>query len=719
MIVTRLPLSAIRTILMKPTPLLMVVPIALGIGFFLGRQSGGPSSPDKVETAVAKETKSAVRSSRADPFGGPSFSLSSMEDVRMLFRQQRSSVASARLTLAVESLSAKDIPALMEMAQEDFRKNPDQYDPSRNELMGALFGRWAMVDPSAALDFVHSCKQRSFKNLAAQSCFAALARADPARAVTELRSLPKGEMREGSASSVVNVLAKKDPSAACDLLASEPSSNGFSSYYAREIMMEWGKTDPTAAAARLASLPDDIAGEYAVGGLAAVWAQADPDAALAWAKTLKGDRKAAASTQVYTTLSREDAAAAWERLKSEPGHLRGKISAAILNVVADEDPKKAVAMLKGMEIPSERRIATSQMIQNFGWSETRLGFELAYQLDDPTARREALGSLMYYAAWGSGDLLKEQMPKLTDRERIDTANQVLDGLMKKDPKEAQDYFLALPETQRSPDDLREMMGAYSRKDAAAGLSFAMSLSNPQEQTAAVNGLFATWGREDPEAAAEALKKLPQGDGRLGALNTIAAAWAANDPTAARQWADSLSGSERVRALAAVLPSLAKDDPVAASGQLATLLNAPPDGMAKNLASSASTLAATWANDDPTAASQWAMSLPAGQSRDGGVGAISRAWSQYDAIAAAKWIGTLEAGSARDAAVKPLVTRVRQTDPATAFSWAATIEDSADRVSQLGETLKSWRGTDLAAARAALDAADLTPEDRVKLQKEIE
>jgi hypothetical protein len=41
------------------------------------------------------------------------------------------------------------------------------------------------------------------------------------------------------------------------------------------------------------------------------------------------------------------------------------------------------------------------------------------------------------------------------------------------------------------------------------------------------------------------------------------------------------------------------------------------------------------------------------------------------------------------------------------------------VSQLGETLKSWRGTDLAAARAALDAADLTPEDRVKLQKEIE
>lgn len=719
MIVTRRPLSAIGTIPMKPTPLLIVIPIALGIGFFLGRQGGGPSSSDKAGSATARETKSSVRTSRADPFGGPSFSLSSMEDVRTLFKQQRSSIASARLALSVESLSAKEIPALMEMVQEDYRTNPDLYDESRNTLMSTLFGRWAMVDPAAALSFVHTCKQRSFKNQAASACFAAIAQADPTMAVAELRSLPKGEMREGAAPAVISILGKKDPAAACDLLESEPSSSGFSSYYTREIMMEWAKTDPIAAAARLQSMPDDLKGDESAGGLASVWAKTDPDAALTWAKTLKGDQKSAACIQVYTMLSRDDPAAAWEKLKNEPGHLRGKISGGVLAVVADEDPQKAVAMLKGMESPSERRIATQTLLQNFSWNETRLAFELAYQLDDPTSRREALGNLMYYAAWGSGDLLKEQTAKLTDRERIDTARQVLNGLMKNDPAEAQRYFLSLPEAQRNPQNLTDMMGQYAGKDTAAALSFSLSLSNPQEQTAAINGLFKTWGREDPEAAAAGWEKIPPGEGRLGALDSIASSWAINDPSAARQWAEGLTGSERVRALAAVLPALAKDDPNAASKQLSTLLNAPPDGMAKNLANSTSTLAGTWANDNPSAAAQWAASLPNGQWKDDGMGAIARSWSQYDAIATAEWIGTLQPGSSRDAAIKPLVNRVRQTDPATAFSWAATIDDSADRVSQLSETLKSWRGTDLSAARAALDAANLGAEERTKLQKELE
>ncbi|RYD26715.1 MAG: hypothetical protein EOP87_22330 [Verrucomicrobiaceae bacterium] len=70
-------------------------------------------------------------------------------------------------------------------------------------------------------------------------------------------------------------------------------------------------------------------------------------------------------------------------------------------------------------------------------------------------------------------------------------------------------------------------------------------------------------------------------------------------------------------------------------------------------------------------------------------------------------------------MKPLVQQVRQTDPATAFTWAASISDPQDRASQLGETLKSWRTSNLAAARAALDAASLSDSERAKLQKEVE
>src|SRR6478672_3348247 len=108
-----------------------------------------------------RESRAAIRSPRSDPFGGPGFSLSSMEDVHELFRKQGGSVASARITLAVNSLSADEIPALMEMVQKEARDNPNRYDSSSYTLMAALFERWALVDPSASISFVNSCKSRS------------------------------------------------------------------------------------------------------------------------------------------------------------------------------------------------------------------------------------------------------------------------------------------------------------------------------------------------------------------------------------------------------------------------------------------------------------------------------------------------------------------------------------------------------------------------------
>ena len=67
----------------------------------------------------------------------------------------------------------------------------------------------------------------------------------------------------------------------------------------------------------------------------------------------------------------------------------------------------------------------------------------------------------------------------------------------------------------------------------------------------------------------------------------------------------------------------------------------------------------------------------------------------------------------------MVNKIRQNDPATAFSWAASIGDAGDRFSLLQQTLKSWRGTDLNAARAALNGANLSADEMARLGKEVE
>lgn len=342
-----------------------MLPIALGAGYLVGQKGmEGPRKEAAGEAGNMRETRAAIRSSRNDPFGGQSFSLSSMDDLHELFKRQGRSVASARVTLAVNSLSAAEIPDLVEMVQREARENPNRYDGDSHVLMGALFERWTAVDPTAALAFVNSCKSRSFQKNAAGSCFAALGKVNPDLAMSEFEKLPKGEIRETAGMALVSSLSERDPAAACDLLEKEASPGAFGDYYTAEIFSTWAKTDPVAAAKRLESMPPDRVGDYSAGQLAASWAQKDPAAALQWAKTLTGDRKSNASSEVYKVIAREDPAKAWEQLKGEPGHLRGRIVGSILEIVADEDPKKAMSMLMTLGNKSDLRIGTDSFLNN-------------------------------------------------------------------------------------------------------------------------------------------------------------------------------------------------------------------------------------------------------------------------------------------------------------------------------------------------------------------
>jgi hypothetical protein len=86
------------------------------------------------------------------------------------------------------------------------------------------------------------------------------------------------------------------------------------------------------------------------------------------------------------------------------------------------------------------------------------------------------------------------------------------------------------------------------------------------------------------------------------------------------------------------------------------------------------------------------------------------------MAAGEWILELPKGNVRDAASERVVHSTVQSDPATAFEWANSLSDEGHSTGLMREVLHRWNSTDPALARAALDTASISSEQRRELNE---
>ena len=86
------------------------------------------------------------------------------------------------------------------------------------------------------------------------------------------------------------------------------------------------------------------------------------------------------------------------------------------------------------------------------------------------------------------------------------------------------------------------------------------------------------------------------------------------------------------------------------------------------------------------------------------------------MAASEWISNMPEGEARDAAAGELVRYIARSDQFSAFSWAKSVGNEGYRTDLLRDVLRRWQGTDPVAARAAVDSADVTAQQREEFQR---
>jgi hypothetical protein len=234
-------------------------------------------------------------------------------------------------------------------------------------------------------------------------------------------------------------------------------------------------------------------------------------------------------------------------------------------------------------------------------------------------------------------------------------------------------------------NIRWIMGPWALSDAKGAAAAFGELASEEERRGAIIGIR--------EAAAGA-------DGRNVLLDAL---WEAPD--------DSLHGSRSDRVWG-VLDDWSAYDPASLASWIDTIeVKKSNDFMV------CKAVLGSWLLEDESAAIDWWMKREGGH--PGESYKLSRmidAWAEIDVFGAAEWLAAQPLTDAHTGAISSLSQKLTRDDPEKAFAWAAAVPDERARKNALGYAYKAWFKMEPEAARAALDAAELSEEHRAELEK---
>lgn len=374
--------------------------------------------------------------------------------------------------------------------------------------------------------------------------------------------------------------------------------------------------------------------------------------------------------------------------------------------------------------------------------EQRLAALLAVSGDADRSRR-LLDTLTPEEGGKLGQTLAAR-PPASDRNGALTA--VLSSLAATQPARAVALLEGVQEGALRSALARQLAEVWTAKDAAAAANWLAGdgtrFLDPGAAAAPLLRAVTQWSTFDPEAATRFAAAQAADRGPMArALSIASRAWGQTDAAAALAWADALPPADgrRPQARASVWEGWTERDPPAAGaalrGQLYAGGSRPPVELAAGVGR-------RWAQADPNAAAQWALSLPTNGARGSALTQVAATWAQADAPAAAQWAATLPPSSVRagiwkeivndwadgdadatgtwlgglppgrdhDEAVGAYLPKVEPTEPEKALAWVSTVGDPGLRAEQMQSVLSRWVRRDAVAARnwAAANGVPILP-----------
>ena len=329
-------------------------------------------------------------------------------------------LARIELLLAyVKGIDKEEIPDALFALQE----SAPEWDPHMRMAVDLLLTRWGTLDAEGALAYTQSMKNRK---------------------------------RAGQASmQVLRVLASQDPQKAREWLATLTDNP--------EAKNGW-------------------MGHFYAGTVATEWVRQDPEAAIAWAKSLPDSQR------------------------------RGALGGA-LETIAATNPVEAAGLAMDLEAGKERSDVVGKIAES--WAET--------------APKDAL-------AWAM---------TLPGEEGESAMNRAISGWAEVDAPAAAAFVDEIPADERSDSQIREVANRWANQEPAAAAQWLDSQPDGRGKTDAMGHVVWNWTNADPQAASAWLIEQPAGEARDRGIGALSKATFDSDPAAAVIWAAEIS-NERTR-----------------------------------------------------------------------------------------------------------------------------------------------------------------------------
>lgn len=360
----------------------------------------------------------------------------------------------------------------------------------------------ARKDPKSALESADKLQSDQDKLDFLRGIYAEWSMADPESALEHAKtSMTTGQARSEVIGIAVNKWATKDPRAAW-MWSDENLSGPLKDQAFADVLVGWTRRSPESAAQWLGSTGQNSQSLF--GAVARTWAEQDPKAALAWAKSLPGkETQQAAYIPVVSQWLVQKPAEAAEEFTDEASQPDGApIAITIADIWGTTDPAATSEWIASLPDGPSKEQAAATLATVWAASDINAAVSWASNLTDPDVRKQVITHIG--TSWGAiePDAALTWLNTLPPAVAADGIIGAFNSWAATDAQRLRDWVDSNPPSATLDVARMALAEVYSDSDIQSSMDLAFQLTSATNRDNAVARYYRHWIKSD-EASASA------------------------------------------------------------------------------------------------------------------------------------------------------------------------------------------------------------------------